>query len=238
MSKPFTPIQLALRAHSSSARATAAKRYFKTGPGQYGEGDRFLGVTVPDTRKVAKIYRDLPWSELEALLTSPWHEERLLALIIWVARYQKGDAATREEIVYRYLAHTKWINNWDLVDTSAPYIIGQHFVDDPKPLYALAKSTSLWERRIAIVSTLWLIRQGKYQLTFDIADTLLTDAHDLIHKATGWMLREVGKAAGEEVLEAYLTPRLSRLPRTTLRYAIERFAEGKRKQLMRKIGSF
>lgn len=212
--------------------------FFKTGPGQYGEGDRFRGIRVPVLRKVAKEYRELPHAEVLALLHSPWHEDRLLALLIWVEQYRRGDEARRQMIFDDYLANTAHINNWDLIDTSAEHIVGAHLYASGQHkapialLTTLAQSASLWERRIAIMATFHFIRKGEFAETFRIADLLLHDSHDLIHKAVGWMLREVG---GRDLAaeEAFLLPRYHTMPRTMLRYAIEKFPEARRQGYLR-----
>jgi 3-methyladenine DNA glycosylase AlkD len=221
-----------LRALGSEAKAAASAWFFKTGLGEYAEGDMCIGVTVPEQRRVAKKYAGLPLDEAEALLHSTEHEFRLTALIIWVNQFKKADEAGRAEIYRRYLANTKWINNWDLVDTSAE-IVGAWLADkDTSALDKLARSENLWERRIAIVATYYFIKQGMPGETLRIADILASDKHDLIHKAVGWMLREVGKRCSEEVLEAYLAPRYKTMPRTMLRYAIEKFAPEIRKRYL------
>jgi 3-methyladenine DNA glycosylase AlkD len=220
--------QQRLRSLADPAVAAILARFFKTGPAQYGEGDRFIGVKVPVIRKVARDFRGLPLPEVECLLHSEIHEERLLALVILVAQFEKADDATRKRIYGLYLANTQHINNWDLVDLSAPQIVGGHLENrSRKPLYRLAKSASLWERRISILATHWFIRHGDFTDTLRIAEKLLKDKEDLIHKAAGWMLREVGKR-DVAVLEGFLVEHCRRMPRTMLRYAIERFPEEKR----------
>lgn len=223
-----------LEALADPAQAAILMRFFKTGPGQYGEGDRFLGLKVPLQRQVAARHRDLPHRDILALLASPWHEHRLTALLIWVGRYETGrDDRGRAEIYDAYLAHTACVNNWDLVDLSAPNIVGAHLLRrDRTILQRLAGSASLWERRIAIVATFAFIRQGESRETFAIAETLLADPHDLIHKAAGWMLREVGKRVSAAELTAFLEGRRRRMPRTMLRYAIERFPPEERARLL------
>lgn len=226
-------IRRALRARACAADARALQWFFKTGPGEYGEGDVFIGVKVPGIRAVARQYRAMPLRTVSALLASRIHEERLLALLGLVDQFQRTDPARRGGLYRFYLAHTARINNWDLVDLSAPGIVGGWLFDRPRAqLDRLARSRSLWERRIAIVATLTFIRAGQFGDTLRIADRLATDPHDLIHKATGWMLREVGKR-DQAVLEAYLRPRCRTLPRTTLRYAIERFPEPLRQKYLR-----
>jgi 3-methyladenine DNA glycosylase AlkD len=211
-----------LRTFANRERATHSLRFFKTGPGQYGEGDRFLGLTVPEMRRVVREFRELPLAGAEALLASPWHEERLVALMILVEQYRRTPAA-RAAIYRLYLGRTDRINNWDLVDVSAAHVVGAHLAErSRKPLYRLARSASLWERRIAIVATQHFIRRNEFADTLAIARLLLRDRHDLTHKATGWMLREVGKR-DEAALRAFLDEHAAAMPRTMLRYAIERF---------------
>jgi 3-methyladenine DNA glycosylase AlkD len=212
-----------LEALADPERARAAQRYFRTGPGEYGEGDRFLGVRVPQVRAVAKRHREAPLATMLGLLRSPWHEVRLLALILMVDAYRRGDDAAREALFDAYLANTGHVNGWDLVDVSAGPIVGAHLDGRGKRLLTrLAGSTSLWERRIAIIATSHEIRCGRFDETLRIATLLLDDPHDLIHKATGWMLREVGKR-DRAVEERFLKQHLRRMPRTMLRYAIEKF---------------
>jgi 3-methyladenine DNA glycosylase AlkD len=214
------------------ARAAGVAKFFKTGPGEYGEGDQFLGIPVPLQRKIALRYRALPLRDIASLLMSPVHEHRFAALEILVAQYEAAAEPTREKIVDFYLQHTKTINNWDLVDTSAPYILGEHLLTRSRRiLRTLAKSKSVWERRIAIVATLALIRNGETVDTFRLAEMLFADKHDLIHKAVGWMLRETGKIS-QPVLRGFLAQHYSSIPRTTLRYAIERFPLQERKQML------
>jgi 3-methyladenine DNA glycosylase AlkD len=216
-------IERALRAGADPLVATHHLRFFKCGPGEYGEGDAFLGVAVPPLRALAKKYKAIDISEAVALLQSKWHEVRLLALMILVHKYEHGDEAEREAIYRAYLANTNRINNWDLVDCSAHKIVGAHLRErDISPLLALAESASLWERRIAIIATLDSIRRNQFADTFFIGAVLLGDRHDLIHKATGWMFREVGKR-DQPALERFLRRYSRVMPRTTLRYAIERF---------------
>jgi 3-methyladenine DNA glycosylase AlkD len=218
---------------ASQEKAAQLMRYFKTGPGQYGEGDRFLGVMVPQTRRVAREFRELPLPEVLELLRSPWHEERLCALLLLVHRVERGDADAREEIFHAYLRSTAHINNWDLVDLSAPRIVGAFLRDRSRaPLYRLARSKRLWERRIAILATAHFIARSDFADALALSERLLEDEHDLMHKAVGWMLREVGKR-DVSVLEAFLEAHQTRMPRTALRYAIERFPEAKRRRVLR-----
>lgn len=207
--------------------------FFKTAPGGYGEGDAFIGLKVPALRLIAREFRSLPLRECERLLESPWHEARLTALIILVDAYRRGDEATRQAIHDLYLARTDRVNGWDLVDVSAGCILGQHLLDkDRSTLDRLARSDSLWERRMAIVATHYFIRRGEFGDTFRIADLLLADRHDLIHKAVGWMLREVGNR-DMTAERAFLRKRYQSMPRTMLRYAIEKFPEDERKAYLR-----
>ena len=218
-------------------KARVLRRFFKTGPGEYAEGDLFLGITVPVLRKLAVRYQELGLKEALQALKSPIHEERLLALFILIFKYRKSDAPGREKIYRLYLKHTRFINNWDLVDATAKHIVGDFLRDkDKAPLYRLARSKSLWERRIAILSTFKFIENKRFEDTLKIAGILLNDEHDLIHKAVGWMLREVGKrdmAAEEEFLKRHH----QRMPRAMLRYAIERFPAPKRKAYLNGGGS-
>jgi 3-methyladenine DNA glycosylase AlkD len=220
-----------LRAAATRDKATVLARFFKTGPGQYGEGDRFLGVTVPGQRGIAKQARDLPFTEVEKLLGSPYHEARLTGFLVLTYAFERADEARRREIHAFTLAQRAAMNNWDLVDVIAPVIIGGWLLERPadrKLLRKFAKSTDLWERRIAIVSTLAFIRAGEFADTLAISEMLLGDRHDLIHKATGWMLREVGKR-DVTVLRGFLGEHAARMPRTALRYAIERLPEAERR---------
>jgi 3-methyladenine DNA glycosylase AlkD len=224
-----------LKSMADPEKAAILQRFFKTGPSQYGEGDIFIGVMVPQSRRVAKKFNQLPLGEVRTLLYSRVHEERLVALLILAWRYSSASSSReKEEIVKFYLDHIKRVNNWDLVDLSAPNILGAHLVDRDgrrRLLYRLAGSENVWERRIAIVATHHFIRNGDFSDTLKIAEMLLQDRHDLIHKAVGWMLREVGKrdaAAEKEFLEKHC----SVMPRTMLRYAIERLSERKRRRYM------
>jgi len=219
-----------LKKAGEAERAKLFLRFFKTGKGEYGEGDLFLGITVPKTREIAKKYKDLNLKDLQKLLESKIHEHRLCALMILRFQYDKTKS---KEIVDFYLKNTKNINNWDLVDLSCSYIIGDWLKDkDRGLLYRLAKSKSLWERRIAIISTSQFIRNTQFEDTIKISEMLLTDKHDLIHKAVGWMLREMGKR-DQKVLEKFLQKYSKQMPRTMLRYAIEKFDEQKRKSYLK-----
>ncbi len=218
-----------LKTLASPADAKQLAGYFKTGPGEYGEGDIFIGIRVPVLRKTAKQFQSLPLLQITKLLRSKIHEERLLALMILVSRFEKGDSATRKEIYDLYLANTEFVNNWDLVDSSAPGIVGAYLVDRSRaPLKKLAKSKSLWERRIAIIATQHFNRLGQVEEAITIGRLLLQDKHDLIHKAAGWMLREVG-VKDRDALVQFLLEHSKSMPRTMLRYAIEHFAAEERK---------
>ena len=223
-----------LRKKASKEKAAILSRFFKTGPGHYGEGDKFLGVVVPDIRAAVKKFTDLSLTDLQKLLDSPYHEDRLGALLIVVVKYSRADKKEQEYIYKWYLKNTKRINNWDLVDLTAEKIIGPYLEDkDKKVLFKLIKSKNLWERRIAILSTFYYIKKGDCELTLRLTQLLLKDKHDLMHKAAGWMLREVGKRCGEENEEKFLKKYYQQMPRTMLRYAIERFAENKRLKYLR-----
>jgi 3-methyladenine DNA glycosylase AlkD len=228
-------VSTALRRAGDRNKAAALQRFFKTGQGEYAEGDRFRGVTVPTQRALARRFRDLPLPELRKLLRSGIHEERLTALLIMVGQYQRGDAVQREQLHRLYLKHTRFVNNWDLVDSSAGYLIGPHIEGRPRPLLSrLARSPLVWERRIAVLATFHFIRNGSATETLWVARKLLRDGHDLIHKATGWMLREVGKRVDEKLLRQFLDRHAHAMPRTMLRYAIERLPAGVKKEYMKK----
>lgn len=225
-------IQNTIRKKANKQKAIFSQRFFKTGKGEYAEGDIFLGITVPELRKISRLFQDLSFSATKKFLQSKFHEERLSGLFILVSQFQKGDDVKRKNIFDMYLSQTKWINNWDLVDSSADKIVGEYLFDKDKSiLKKLATSPSLWERRIAIVSTFYFIRKGQFTETLQISKILLNDPHDLIHKAVGWMLREVGKRdIGTLVL--FLDQCVSKMPRTMLRYAIEKFPQTIRKQYL------
>ena len=214
-----------LRNAADTSRVPVLQRFFKTGPGQYGEGDVFIGVTVPQARKLAKLYRSSDLDAVSELLDSKVHEDRLVGLLILLRKYNSGENGIAEF----YLEHLGRVNNWDLVDLTSPGILGPHLVGKSRSmLYKFAKSENLWERRVAIVATYHFIRANDFADTLKIAELLLGDNHDLIHKATGWMLREVGKR-NVCVLETFLDHHYAEMPRTMLRYAIERLPERKRK---------
>ncbi len=223
----------ALRSLATSARAKAAARYFKTGEGEYGEGDVFIGVSVPDVRKVARAHAALPIAEVDDLLCSKVHEERLLALVLLVRRFERAkDPDERRAIFDLYLSRLEHVDNWDLVDSSAPQIVGGWLSSrrDRRVLDRLAGSRHLWSRRVAMLATLHFIRDGESADALRLAEVLLADEHDLIHKAVGWMLREVGQRVGPGELRAFLSAHASDMPRTALRYAIEKLPEPERKR--------
>lgn len=225
-----------LEALGTLERAEASAWFFKTGPGQYGEGDKFYGVKVPETRGIVKRHAPLPLAEIKKLLMSEWHEERLAACLFLVTSYKKGDSDQRQAVYDFYLKHSDRINNWDLVDTSAEHIVGPHLVGtDFAVLHGLTKSELIWDRRIAMLACFHFIKQGEAEPALTIADMLLDDEHDLIRKAVGWMLREVGKRVDERIEQAWLLEhdRYKTMPRTTLRYAIEHFSPDLRKQYLR-----
>lgn len=221
---------------ANPAKAKILQRFFKTAKGQYGEGDVFLGITVPQQRLLVKKYwQSLSPSDLKILLKSKVHEHRLVALLILIEQYQKGDTVRKDRIYKFYLSQTRHINNWDLVDLSAPNIVGEHLQKrNHKILYRLAKSKNLWERRIAILSTFAFIKRGESRDALAISKILLNNSHDLIHKAAGWMLREAGKRCGQKILTDFLDQNCEKMPRTMLRYAIERLPEKTRKNYLKR----
>ena len=231
----FSQVQKDLYNLANPEKARILARFFKTGKGEYGEGDRFLGIMIGPVQELARKYKDLSFSDLQKLLNGVYHEERTLAVMILIRQYEKGERVKREEIFKFYLKNTNKINNWDLVDISAPKIIGESLGDKDikilgegrKILYKLAKSENLWERRIAIMSTFAFIRNSDFTDTLKIAEILLTDKHDLIHKAVGWMLREIGKK-DQKAEEVFLKKHYRTMPRTMLRYAIEKFSQKQR----------
>jgi 3-methyladenine DNA glycosylase AlkD len=226
-----------LRKLADPDKARFLPRFFKTGPGEYGAGDRFLGVTVPGCRRVAKRARSLHASEVEKLLQSPWHEERAVALFILLAAFERGDEHERRRIYRLYRKNLDHVNNWDLVDASAPTIVGGYLEDkEREPLYRWASSGNLWERRIAILATLRYIKNGDFEDTLAIARILRDDEEDLIHKAVGWMLREVGNR-DRKAEEGFLRAHHRKMPRTMLRYAIEKFPENVRRAYLKGIQS-
>jgi len=228
-----TQIRKRLAEIGDPAKAAVLQRFFKTGPGQYAQGDLFRGIPVPVLRRLGRDYRDLSLPDVERLLRSTHHEDRLLALLILIQIYANRDEDARERAYRLYLRNTRFINNWDLVDVSAEHIVGRFLVGRSKePLTRLAKSKLLWERRIAILSTFHFIKNGQFDETFRIAEILLGDEEDLIHKAVGWMLREVGKR-DLEAEEQFLKAHYRGMPRTMLRYAIERFPPHTRQAYLR-----
>jgi 3-methyladenine DNA glycosylase AlkD len=218
----------ALTSYTEEEKARYLPRFFKAFPGGYGDGDRFLGVRVPSIRKVAKAYGSITLDDIAALLLSPWHEVRLCALFILVECYRRAD--DKRGVVDFYLSHLQGVNNWDLVDSSAPQLLGDYLKteDNRNILYEFSASANLWKRRISIVSTLALLHDGQYADTLAVAATLLNDPHDLIHKATGWMLRELGKKEPKK-LDEFLQKHAATMPRTMLRYAIEKLDNRKRR---------
>jgi 3-methyladenine DNA glycosylase AlkD len=225
-------VKAELEKQSDPERAIKLQRFFKTGKGEYGEGDVFIGVRVPDQRRIAKKNRNISLSDVLELLRSEIHEHRLTALFILTEQFSKGDEEARQRIVNLYLCNTDYVNNWDLVDSSAHKILGVWLVDKPRGvLYDLARSESLWERRISIISTFAFIRRGDLVDALALAGVLVEDGHDLIHKASGWVLREVGKK-DQSVLEEFLLEHFETMPRTMLRYAIERLPEERRRFYM------
>lgn len=228
-------IETELRHLGTNEKRIVLQRFFKTAPGQYGEGDRFLGVTVPLTRIVAKKHLAMPLNEIIELLQSEWHEVRLCALLMMCERFKKGDSATRKDIFNYYIENTGRINNWDLVDLSAPTIVGGYLMDKPRNLlYRMAESELLWDNRIAIVATLAFIKHKDSDDTYRLALKMMNHKHDLMHKAIGWMLRESGKRDDDRRLFNFVDEYRKRMPRTMLRYAIEKFTDEERKYLMRK----
>jgi len=222
-----------LNKHADKEYADRALRFFKTGKGDYGEGDKFLGIRVPVLRKLVKTYKGISLDEIMKLLKSAYHEERMLALFFLVDMFKKGAEGAKAAIYNAYLNNTAYINNWDLVDTTAPHIVGAFLADKNRaPLYQLATSRSLWERRIAIISTFYFIRQHDFAETIELSRILLHDQEDLMHKAVGWMLREVGKHR-MSALEGFLKTHYKHMPRTMLRYAIEKFPEKRRQRYLK-----
>lgn len=222
-----------LKAMADPEQAAHLQRFFKTGPGEYGAGDQFLGLRMPQLRRLVKGYLDLGVGDVTRLLHTTLHEQRMAALLIWTYQFPKASASRQKAIYCAYLGNTRWINNWDLVDVTVTHIVGAYLLPrSRKPLYQRANSKNLWERRIAMVATLIFIRHNQFEDTLKIADRLLADPHDLIHKAVGWMVREVGKR-DVTVLEAFLLPRYQRMPRTMLRYAIEKLPEAQRQAYLK-----
>lgn len=232
----LTTLRKQLRHHADAEKAKHSLRFFKTGPGEYGEGDRFLGLTVPQVRSMLPGTDCLDDADVLALLHSSWHEERLLALLIWVRRFgrAKKDQDARESLVNQYLQNTAWINNWDLVDTSAPHILGTWLLDRERSVLSrLAASSSLWEQRIAVIATQAFIREGQFEDTLRLCEQFLSHEHDLMHKACGWMLREMGKRDLKPLM-SFLNKNAAKMPRTMLRYAIEKLSAEERSYFMSK----
>lgn len=235
MSK-IVKLRAEITTYANPEKADQLSWFFKTGANQYGEGDKFLGIIVPKCRKIAKThYKDLSLKDIETLLHSEWHEERQIALFMLVLQFNAADKLKQKEIFDLYLDNTKHINNWDLVDCNSPRIVGKYIYDNQQYisiLDKLAASRSLWDRRIAVISTLYFIVKGDPTLTLRIVEKLLSDNHDLIQKANGWMLRELGKRVDEKLLIDFLKLHYDNMPRTTLRYAIEKFSPPARARYM------
>ena len=224
-----------LQALSDAEKREIFPKFFKAGKGEYGEGDHFLGVTVPNIRAIAKLHKDISIEEIRDLIQSEWHEVRLCALIIMVEKSKKKDEALRKELFNLYLSQTERINNWDLVDLSCRFIIGEYLLDKSRDiLYQLAQSPLLWDNRIAIVSTYAFIRKGQLEDTYALSDLMMQHSHDLMHKAIGWMLREAGKRDSERLYDYVMSHRAD-MPRTMLRYAIEKFSPKERAILMKRV---
>lgn len=224
-----------LQALSDAEKREIFPKFFKAGKGEYGEGDRFLGVTVPNIRGIAKLHKDISIEEIRDLIQSEWHEVRLCALIIMVEKSKKKDEALRKELFNLYLSQTERINNWDLVDLSCRFIIGEYLLDKSRDiLYQLAQSPLLWDNRIAIVSTYAFIRKGQLEDTYALSDLMMQHPHDLMHKAIGWMLREAGKRDSDRLYDYVMNHRVD-MPRTMLRYAIEKFSPEERSILMKRV---
>lgn len=222
-----------INSHANPTKASILQRFFKTGKGQYGEGDVFLGIVVPLSRKIAKQFSSLTLNDVEKLLKNPIHEYRLIALFILIEQYKKGGLEQKKAIYNFYIHNTQYINNWDLIDLSAPNIVGEYMKDkDITTLYTFAES-SIWKKRIAMLATFTDIKSGRYDRVLDIAEILVHDPHDLIQKAVGWMLREMGKRGGLKEEELFLKKHAATMPRTMLRYAIERFPEEKRQYYLK-----
>ena len=230
----YSGLRKDLSRRSDPKRAAVLQRFFKTGPGEYAEGDRFLGITLLVMRSTVKSHLTLPLSQAKRLLCSKYHEERMAALLILVSQFKKGDEALRKKIFSLYTSNTGYINNWDLIDLTAPHIVGAYLKDKPKDLlYEFARSKDLWKKRISILATFAYIYKGEAKETLKISRILLNDEHDLIHKAVGWMLREVGKRCSQKTEEEFLKKYYKKMPRTMLRYAIERFPEKLRQKYLK-----
>lgn len=228
-------VKAALQQHALAGGAVVAGRFFKTGEGQYGAGDVFIGVRVPDTRKVCRAFAALPLDEIEVLLQSSIHEHRLAAVILLGNKFKKAGGSERKKIYDVYLAavYNGWVNNWDIVDTSAEFIVGEYLWDKPRGLlFELAASSDIWQRRVAVLSTFAFIKRGDASTTLKLAGLLLHDEHDLIQKAAGWMLREIGKRCDEALLCKFLDSHAAEMPRTMLRYSIERLDPARKRKYM------
>jgi len=227
-----------LAGFADKKQALILQRFFKTGKGEYGEGDVFIGIKVPDLRATAKKYKDISLDNALELLTSKIHEHRMTALFILDFHYNNSSDDSKGKIVKAYMKYvSRYVNNWDLVDLSAPHFAGDYYYrnkDKRKILYKYAKSNSLWKRRVAIMTTFYFIKKGEYEDTLNIIEILMNDKHDLIHKAAGWMLREIGKRIDEKIEKKFLDRYRELMPRTMLRYAIERFSESERKRYLEK----
>jgi 3-methyladenine DNA glycosylase AlkD len=228
------PLQTSLRKRANPEKISIYKNFFKTGKGEYGEGDVFIGVTVPDNRSVAQDFINIELNELLPILKSEVHEDRMCALLVLVYKFQKSkEEMEREKIVKFYLDNKYAGNNWDLIDCVVDKILGPWLINKDKSLlYQYAKSNNLWEKRMSIIATFYFIKNNKFEDTLEISKILLKDKHDLIHKAVGWMLREIGKR-DLKVEESFLKKYYKQMPRTMLRYAIERFPENKRKAYLK-----
>ncbi len=228
----LTELRRRMLAEANERRAAASRRFFKTGPGEYGEGDRFIGLTLPQMRRLEREAGDFPMNNIVDLLRSPIHEERLLALLVLVRRFRKSDERTRSTIYRQYYRHRRFVNNWDLVDLSAPSIVGRYLERRKRDvLFRLARSKSLWDRRIAMITTQYFIRQNDFKDALAVAKMLLGDREDLIHKASGWMLREIGKR-DFSAEEAFVRKHVRAMPRTMLRYAVEKWPPRMRREIM------
>lgn len=233
MTSLVAEMQAELRQLANDEIAEHSQRFFKTGVGEYGYGDKFLGIRVPEIRKIARKFLDLKYSEITLLLESEFHEERLAALVVLTLKADRAKLKSEQKSIFDfYIRQFEHVNNWDLVDISCPRIVGRYLMDHDKScLYQWATSDHLWTRRIAIITTLWFVRNGRLDDAFKLSELLLDDAHDLIHKAVGWVLRECGKK-DEKRLEAFLKLHYKVMPRTMLRYALEKFPAARRKQYL------
>lgn len=230
---PLGFIRAELKKLTNKEKAQTLQGFFKTGPGEYGEGDVFIGVKVPELRKLVKDYSDITLRDCGELLSSKIHEERLLALLMLIKKYGTGDDEMKTKIYQFYMGKTQFINNWDLVDLSAPHIVGTYLIQrSKKDLYSLVKSKNLWERRIAVIATFYFIKDNQFSDTLALSEKLLEDKEDLMQKAVGWMIREVGKR-DLKTEEAFLKLHYNKMPRTMLRYAIEKFPEDKRQKYLK-----